>query len=37
MQFSKSARWVTKRLYLEMKKEPFSMCEAAVTMAPTVP
>jgi hypothetical protein len=32
----KSARWVTKRFYLEMKKEKFRTCEAAKAMAATI-
>jgi hypothetical protein len=34
---NKSARWVTKWLYLEMKIERFRMCKVAIAMAATVP
>jgi hypothetical protein len=32
----RSARWLNKRFYLEMKKEQFRTCEAAEAMAATI-
>ncbi len=30
--YKKAAKWVTKMLYEEMKKERFRMCEAVIAM-----